>query len=501
MGWLRPSFERLVDVAAALATPSCSIRNASLPIIALIAGGDEAGGVAAPRTVSLPMRRADLDGDADRRRRWCLEARTTSTSFILGTGLKKCMPTHAAGPPGGRRDLGDGEARRVRGQHDLAAAVPVELRERAQQGDLLGHGLDHEARASPPPPRGSCSGASAQSGGGGVGRGRACRGRRPRQIAADGGQRALEGVRGDVVEDRAEAAHAQAAWAMPRPMMPEPMTAMVSMGTTRLLGGADHTKGDRARISSLSWRRGAGHGDGDLRRPDHRGGGGRRRLGWRAQLAWRPPAARSPVTSAASPSCPAWPGSWSSRHALRELGSRSDGPAFRALPPMPSDPATFSRSPSPPVPTATARCRFEVQDRTGARRHRRGTRRPPMAERDVPDGLHPAACGRRAWCDTILETPRPGRRRLRQGASRWTARSPCGGRVPAVVVASELAAQAAAVQRALAAPAGDAAPAWYLVADPYGLGARRPTRRRRCPPDRDRAAHGAGDPLATTTSP
>jgi predicted hotdog family 3-hydroxylacyl-ACP dehydratase len=84
-----------------------------------------------------------------------------------------------------------------------------------------------------------------------------------------------------------------------------------------------------------------------------------------------------------------------------------------------------------------------------------------MAERDVPDGLIPHR-GPARLVQTILEDPRPdvlvcaGRVPLDSAFA-------VGGRVPAVVVL-ELAAQAAAVQQALAAPAGGAARPGYLVA-------------------------------------
>lgn len=84
-----------------------------------------------------------------------------------------------------------------------------------------------------------------------------------------------------------------------------------------------------------------------------------------------------------------------------------------------------------------------------------------MAERDVPDGLIPHR-GPARLVQTILEDPR-------LDVLVCTGRVPpdsafaVGGRVPAVVVL-ELAAQAAAVQQALAAPAGGAARPGYLVA-------------------------------------
>jgi predicted hotdog family 3-hydroxylacyl-ACP dehydratase len=84
-----------------------------------------------------------------------------------------------------------------------------------------------------------------------------------------------------------------------------------------------------------------------------------------------------------------------------------------------------------------------------------------MPEREVPDGLIPHR-GPARLVQTILEDPRPD---VLVCGGRIPADSAfaAGGRVPAVVVL-ELAAQAAAVQQALAAPAGDAARPGYLVA-------------------------------------
>ena len=85
-----------------------------------------------------------------------------------------------------------------------------------------------------------------------------------------------------------------------------------------------------------------------------------------------------------------------------------------------------------------------------------------MPEREVPDGLIPHR-GPARLVQTILEDPRPD---VLVCGGRIPADSAfaAGGRVPAVVVL-ELAAQAAAVQQALAAPAGGAsARPGYLVA-------------------------------------
>jgi predicted hotdog family 3-hydroxylacyl-ACP dehydratase len=84
-----------------------------------------------------------------------------------------------------------------------------------------------------------------------------------------------------------------------------------------------------------------------------------------------------------------------------------------------------------------------------------------MTERDVPEGLIPQR-GPARLVQTILESPRPGV-------------LACGGRIPAdsafavdgrapAVIVLELAAQAAAVQQALAAPAGATPRPGYLVA-------------------------------------
>jgi predicted hotdog family 3-hydroxylacyl-ACP dehydratase len=83
-----------------------------------------------------------------------------------------------------------------------------------------------------------------------------------------------------------------------------------------------------------------------------------------------------------------------------------------------------------------------------------------MAEREVPDGLIPHR-GPARLVQTILEDPRPD---VLVCAGRLPPDSAfaLAGRVPAVVVL-ELAAQAAAVQQGLAAPAGGAARPGYLV--------------------------------------
>ena len=83
-----------------------------------------------------------------------------------------------------------------------------------------------------------------------------------------------------------------------------------------------------------------------------------------------------------------------------------------------------------------------------------------MPERDVPDALIPHR-GPARLVQTILEDPRPD---VLVCAGRVPPDSAfaVGGRVPAVVVL-ELAAQAAAVQQALAAGAAGAARPGYLV--------------------------------------
>jgi predicted hotdog family 3-hydroxylacyl-ACP dehydratase len=84
-----------------------------------------------------------------------------------------------------------------------------------------------------------------------------------------------------------------------------------------------------------------------------------------------------------------------------------------------------------------------------------------MAERDVPEGLIPHR-GPARLVQSILEDPRPD---VLVCAGRIPAESAFAveGRVPAVVLL-ELAAQAAAVQQALAAPAGATARRGYLAA-------------------------------------
>jgi predicted hotdog family 3-hydroxylacyl-ACP dehydratase len=84
-----------------------------------------------------------------------------------------------------------------------------------------------------------------------------------------------------------------------------------------------------------------------------------------------------------------------------------------------------------------------------------------MAERDVPEGLIPQR-GPARLVQAILDDPRPD---VLVCAGRIPPENAfaMGGRVPAVVLL-ELAAQAAAVQQALAAPAGAAARRGYLVA-------------------------------------
>ena len=80
--------------------------------------------------------------------------RTTSTSAITGTGLKKCMPITLVGPAGDRGQRGDRDGRRVRREDRVrrerlvGAAEDVLLRV-----GILGGRLDHQVggrRGRPP---------------------------------------------------------------------------------------------------------------------------------------------------------------------------------------------------------------------------------------------------------------------------------------------------------------------------------------------------------------
>ena len=67
----------------------------------------------------------------------------------LGDGLQEMQADDAVGAPGPRRDLGDGQGRRVRGEDVLGGADPVQLLEdRDLQGQVLGDAL-HDQAARP----------------------------------------------------------------------------------------------------------------------------------------------------------------------------------------------------------------------------------------------------------------------------------------------------------------------------------------------------------------
>ena len=70
---------------------------------------------------------------------------TTSTSFITGAGLKKCMPTTSCGRLVARAQRDDRQRRRGGGQDRAGLADLVEvLEQRGLDREVLGDRLDHE---------------------------------------------------------------------------------------------------------------------------------------------------------------------------------------------------------------------------------------------------------------------------------------------------------------------------------------------------------------------
>ena len=142
IGWLKPSFA-IVSIASGSATPSWSAQTASLMNGIRIRLETKPGKSFASAGV-LPSSRAsstiaaavssEVDG-----------ARTTSTSAITGTGLKKCMPITRSGRPVAAASVAIGidevfEARIASaGSTLVGAAEDVRL-----HGRVLDDGLDHQ---------------------------------------------------------------------------------------------------------------------------------------------------------------------------------------------------------------------------------------------------------------------------------------------------------------------------------------------------------------------
>ena len=101
-------------------------------------------GVSLQRTAACPPPRPTRTPRRRRPRR-CARVRTISTSGISGAGLKKCMPDHALGTLGRRRDLGDRERGGVRREDRVRRDDALELGEELVLGlELLDDRLDHE---------------------------------------------------------------------------------------------------------------------------------------------------------------------------------------------------------------------------------------------------------------------------------------------------------------------------------------------------------------------
>ncbi len=131
------------SISSSGATCSASRRSASRPKGRLQRLTRNPGPSAASITtlpIASPVARAVASASAPD----CSPA-TTSSSFMTGAGLKKCMPTTRSGRRGGRGDRGDEQRRGVGGQHAVRAD---DLREAGEQLPLelegLRRSLDHE---------------------------------------------------------------------------------------------------------------------------------------------------------------------------------------------------------------------------------------------------------------------------------------------------------------------------------------------------------------------
>ena len=88
----------------------------------------------------------DLDGGGQRVVGGA-RARMTSSSFISGTGLKKCIPMTFSGRCGGRGDAGERDGGGVGGQDGTRRGEAVEIVEELQfEVGVLGGRLDDEVR-------------------------------------------------------------------------------------------------------------------------------------------------------------------------------------------------------------------------------------------------------------------------------------------------------------------------------------------------------------------
>lgn len=89
IGWFSPSLMAL-SMSCAEATPSCNIRKASLPMSALMRLVAKPG-ASFTRTVSLPIR-TETSSIARTVSSLVSSPRMISTSLMISTGMKKCMP-------------------------------------------------------------------------------------------------------------------------------------------------------------------------------------------------------------------------------------------------------------------------------------------------------------------------------------------------------------------------------------------------------------------------
>ena len=92
---------------------------------------DEPGAVAAAHRRALPSLRADRAGGRGDVRRRARSCSTTSTSFITGAGLKKCMPDDVRGRGRGHGALDHRQARGRGGEHGARLADLVRGRRTA----------------------------------------------------------------------------------------------------------------------------------------------------------------------------------------------------------------------------------------------------------------------------------------------------------------------------------------------------------------------------------
>ena len=148
---------------------------------------------------------------------------TTSTSFISGTGLKKCMPTKRPGPLQAVGERRDRDRRGVGGEDAVVVDAWPRARGTGPLGvDVLDDRLDHQADAgrlveprrparcgrAPPSPR----------------RRRACPWRPGRRASVASLVQAAAAAPSRASNSRTACPAWAATWAMPAPMMPAPTT-------------------------------------------------------------------------------------------------------------------------------------------------------------------------------------------------------------------------------------------------------------------------------------